>query len=53
MHRVFNCGIGLVVVVDAAQANQAAALLEAAGEKVWTIGEVVERGAGQPAAVVV
>jgi hypothetical protein len=32
MHRVFNCGIGLVVVVAEADADRAGALLTAAGE---------------------
>ncbi len=45
MWRVFNCGIGMVVIVDAAHASEATALLEAAGERVWRIGEVC---AGSP-----
>lgn len=53
MHRVFNCGIGLVVVVEAAEAERARAMLAAAGEQVWKIGEVVERPAQAPAAIVV
>ncbi len=52
MHRVFNCGIGMVVVVTAADAPRAKALLAAAGETVSTIGSVVPRGAGAPATVV-
>jgi phosphoribosylformylglycinamidine cyclo-ligase len=43
MHRVFNCGIGMVVVVDPTQADDAIARLERAGEQVWRIGEVVPR----------
>lgn len=53
MHRVFNCGIGLVVVVEAAEAERARVTLAAAGEQVWKIGEVVERPAQAPAAIVV
>jgi phosphoribosylformylglycinamidine cyclo-ligase len=45
MHRVFNCGIGMVVVVDAADADAAVAALRAAGEAPARIGEIVERGA--------
>ncbi len=43
MHRVFNCGIGMVVIV--AQENAAAALaqLTAAGEQVWQIGSIRAR----------
>ena len=52
MHRVFNCGIGMVLVVDAAHAAQASELLSAAGERVWRIGEIVERPAGAAATVV-
>ena len=51
MNRTFNNGIGMVVVIDAAQADACAATLAAAGEKVYTIGRIAERGAG--AAVVV
>ncbi len=53
MHRVFNCGIGMVVIVDAADAAAAGAMLAAAGETVYRIGEVVERPAGAAATVVV
>ncbi len=53
MHRVFNCGIGLVVVVAAAEADRAQALLTQAGETVFRIGAVVPRAAGAPGTVVV
>ncbi len=47
MHRVFNCGIGMVVVV--APENQAAAIacLETAGEKAWAIGVIGPRAPGE------
>lgn len=48
MLRVFNCGIGMVVVVAAEQAEAAAALLSAAGEAVHRIG-VLEPGPGEAA----
>ena len=51
MNRTFNNGIGMVVVVDAAQAEATAATLRAAGETVYTIGRIAPRGTG--AAVVV
>ena len=51
MNRTFNNGIGMVVVVDAAQAEATAATLRAAGETVYAIGVIAERGEG--AAVVV
>ncbi|MCO5101200.1 MAG: phosphoribosylformylglycinamidine cyclo-ligase [Burkholderiaceae bacterium] len=46
MHRVFNCGIGLVVVVDAADADRAQAVLRSHGETVFRIGEIVDRADG-------
>ena len=52
MHRVFNCGIGMVVVVPAAEAQRVRQQFEGAGERCWEIGLVVERPADQPACVV-
>lgn len=46
MHRVFNCGIGMVVVVEAAQADAIAATLREQGETVAHIGEIVRRQDG-------
>ena len=53
MHRVFNCGIGMVVVVAAADAERAHALLTEAGETVHAIGTVFPRAAGAPGTLVV
>ena len=53
MHRVFNCGIGLVVIVAADDAMAAETMLRAAGETVTRIGAIVERPEGAPATVVV
>jgi phosphoribosylformylglycinamidine cyclo-ligase len=53
MHRVFNCGIGMIVVVAADQADGARRALAAAGETVYRIGTVVPREPGSPATVVV
>jgi len=47
MHRVFNCGIGMVVIVAAEQAEAALAQLTAAGEQAWRIGSIVPRAAGE------
>jgi phosphoribosylformylglycinamidine cyclo-ligase len=52
MHRVFNCGIGLVVVVDAAQADEVLARLGSLGETAWRIGDIVERPTGEAQTVV-
>jgi phosphoribosylformylglycinamidine cyclo-ligase len=43
MHRVFNCGIGMTVIVAADQADAAMAQLQAAGETVYRIGAIRER----------
>ena len=51
MHRVFNCGIGMVAVVAAANAKRAAGKLRAAGETVYEIG-TVEKAKGEPAAAI-
>ena len=51
MNRTFNNGIGMVVVIDAASAAACAATLRAAGETVYEIGLIAERG--QSAAVLV
>ncbi|NYT44417.1 phosphoribosylformylglycinamidine cyclo-ligase [Alcaligenaceae bacterium] len=45
MHRVFNCGIGMVMVVAAQQADAVVATLQAHGEAVSRLGEVVARDA--------
>jgi phosphoribosylformylglycinamidine cyclo-ligase len=52
MHRVFNCGIGMVLVVNAADAARAQGLLTRAGETVWRIGTIRQRR-GQEAQVAI
>ena len=52
MHRVFNCGIGMVVVVASRDADQAIARLTAAGEGARRIGEIVTLPAQAPRCVV-
>ena len=41
MRRTFNCGVGMVVVVNAEDADQAIALLGDNGESAWCIGRIV------------
>jgi phosphoribosylformylglycinamidine cyclo-ligase len=48
MHRVFNCGIGMVVVVDDEDANAATKFLVAQGETVYRIGAIEARKSGEP-----
>jgi phosphoribosylformylglycinamidine cyclo-ligase len=53
MVRVFNCGIGMVVIVDPSQRDTAIQSLSAQGLKAWTVGEVVERPKDAPQTIVV
>ena len=46
MNRTFNNGIGMVVVVDAAEADATAATLRASGESVHSIGVIAAQGDG-------
>ena len=41
MYNTFNMGIGMILALPAAQADQALSLLQAAGEQAYRIGEVV------------
>jgi len=52
MHRVFNSGIGLIIVVSPKDAARAQTALTRAGEKVWRIGEVTRRPKGAPQTLV-
>ena len=52
MHRVFNNGIGLVVIVSAQDAERAKALFEEQGEKVFTIGRIEKLPEGEAPCVV-
>src|SRR5438094_1483879 len=50
MHRVFNCGIGMAVVVAAEHADAAVRALSGAGETVFRIGRIEARKAAEPQA---
>ena len=52
MRRVFNCGIGMVVVVSEADADAVAARLAGAGETVYRIGRIDRRGEGEARCIV-
>ncbi len=52
MHRTFNCGIGMALVVARDDAQRAIELLRAEGEQAFEIGAIVERAAGAPQTVV-
>jgi phosphoribosylformylglycinamidine cyclo-ligase len=53
MHRVFNCGIGMVVVVARENVESALKLLRAAGEQAVEIGSIEARGEGEAQTIVV
>jgi phosphoribosylformylglycinamidine cyclo-ligase len=52
MHRVFNCGIGMAVIVVEADAQRAIDLLGIAGETVYRIGCIETRQADQAQTIV-
>ena len=52
MHRVFNCGIGLIIVVAPGDTESALARLTACGESARLIGSVERRRPGVPATVI-
>jgi phosphoribosylformylglycinamidine cyclo-ligase len=52
MHRVFNCGIGMVIVINKNDLTQAKALLSSMGEVVYELGHIVNKPAGQASTVV-
>jgi phosphoribosylformylglycinamidine cyclo-ligase len=52
MLRVFNCGIGMVLVVGSGDESLASRILSDQGETVWRIGVIGERRPGEPQTVV-
>jgi phosphoribosylformylglycinamidine cyclo-ligase len=52
MHRVFNCGIGLILVVAPRDAQAVLSSLAARGESASVIGSVERRRPGAPATIV-
>ena len=53
MHRVFNCGIGMAIVVAAADVSRAVAAFTAQGEQCTVIGAIEPRPTGGAGCVVV
>jgi phosphoribosylformylglycinamidine cyclo-ligase len=53
MHRTFNCGIGMVVVLAPKDAGAAIELLASHGAQAFEIGSIVERESGGPQTTVV
>ena len=52
MHRVFNCGIGMTLIVAEADVAAGMHLLTEAGESVYRIGRIEARAPGQARTVV-
>jgi phosphoribosylformylglycinamidine cyclo-ligase len=48
MHRTFNCGIGMIIILPATAADTAMDELRAAGESPALIGEVIRQPTGDP-----
>jgi len=53
LFRVFNCGIGMAIVVAQDDTDRAVQMLRAAGETVWRIGHIEPRSAGGPQVILV
>ena len=51
MYRTFNCGVGMVLVVDTEDAEQALEILTSAGETAFRLGEIVSNP-GRPDVVI-
>ncbi|MDC9714681.1 MAG: phosphoribosylformylglycinamidine cyclo-ligase [Gammaproteobacteria bacterium] len=47
MYRVFNCGVGMVLVVSGNKSAEAIEHLKAQGEVAWLIGEIIENNGEQ------
>ena len=43
MYRTFNCGVGMVLVVDPGEAEKTLGILRATGEAAWGLGTIRER----------
>ncbi|MCY4362616.1 MAG: phosphoribosylformylglycinamidine cyclo-ligase [Gammaproteobacteria bacterium] len=44
MYRTFNCGVGMVLVVDPDEEEKTLGILRATGEAAWRLGTIRERG---------
>jgi len=50
MLRTFNCGVGMILAIDAELEQAVLQALQALGEDAWVIGDIVERN-GQDAVI--
>jgi phosphoribosylformylglycinamidine cyclo-ligase len=53
LFRVFNCGVGMAIVVSPRDADRAIQVLRAAGEAAWPIGRIEARPADGPQVILV
>ena len=52
MHRVFNCGIGMAVILAPEYIDAAMQLLQSTGEIAWRIGIIREQRADEPQTII-
>ncbi|MFM9836034.1 MAG: phosphoribosylformylglycinamidine cyclo-ligase [Methylophilaceae bacterium] len=52
MHKTFNCGIGMVVIIDKAHVQEATQILVSSGEQVFTLGQIRTQSAGEAPTIV-
>ncbi|MDX3772774.1 phosphoribosylformylglycinamidine cyclo-ligase [Chromatiaceae bacterium AAb-1] len=52
MYRTFNCGVGMIVVVPAANLNAVLDFLHQAGETAWHLGEIQAAAAGDETVII-
>ena len=45
MRRTFNCGVGMVVIVDSADADETVRILNEQGENAWKAGQIIPAAA--------
>lgn len=48
MFRTFNCGIGMILVVDESTTQSCIDLLKQAGEQAWKVGRIIEKFGQEP-----
>ena len=52
MYRTFNCGIGMVVILDGSDAAKATQILQQQGETVWTLGKIETSDQSDPHVII-
>ncbi|WP_218354983.1 phosphoribosylformylglycinamidine cyclo-ligase [Alteromonas lipotrueiana] len=52
MYRTFNCGVGLVLVVDESDVDTTLSVLKEQGENAWLLGHIEARGDGEQVEIV-